>query len=167
MAVWNILLSPAFHRAWVAKTLDMTIEHEVGHNWFMGILGSNERDHPWMDEGVNSYFDDRYKAMKYPAKNYPNWLAKRLPDDVNELAVDGIAKIKKDQPIETASPDFTFVNYPVIVYMKTGILVKHLENAMGTSASTVVCRRITNNGNSNIHIQKIFNKALRWVMEKQ
>ncbi|MDW8335057.1 MAG: M1 family metallopeptidase, partial [Bacteroidia bacterium] len=35
------------------------IVHEVGHNWFYGILGSNERDHPWMDEGLNSYYEYR------------------------------------------------------------------------------------------------------------
>jgi len=115
-----------------SRELDMTIEHEVGHNWFMGILGSNERDHPWMDEGVNTYFDDRYKAIKYPGKDYPKWIANRLPDNLNELAVDGLAKIKKDQPVESPSADFTFVNYPIIVYMKTGVLLKHLENAMGT-----------------------------------
>ena len=31
--------------------------HEVGHNWFYGILGSNERKNPWMDEGINSYYE--------------------------------------------------------------------------------------------------------------
>ncbi|MBO9201379.1 MULTISPECIES: M1 family metallopeptidase [Niastella] len=115
-----------------SKSLDMTIEHEVGHNWFMGILGSNERDHPWMDEGVNSYFDDRYKAMKYPEQHHSKWILKRMPDNASELAVDMLAKIKKDQPAALPSPDFTSLNYSVIVYMKTGILVKHLENAMGT-----------------------------------
>ncbi|AEW00986.1 hypothetical protein Niako_4730 [Niastella koreensis GR20-10] len=115
-----------------SKELDMTIEHEVGHNWFMGILGSNERDHPWMDEGVNTYFDDRYKAIKYPGADYPKWIANRLPANLNELAIDGIAKLKKDQPVETIAADFTFVNYFIMVYMKTGILLKHLENAMGT-----------------------------------
>ena len=48
-----------------AKDLDLTIEHEVGHNWNYGILASNEREHPWMDEGMNTYFDNRYEAMKY------------------------------------------------------------------------------------------------------
>ena len=35
------------------KDLDITIAHELGHNWFCGALGTNERDHPWMDEGMN------------------------------------------------------------------------------------------------------------------
>ena len=114
------------------KSLDMTIEHEVGHNWFMGILGSNEREHPWMDEGVNTYFDNRYKALKYSGSGYPKWIENRLPDNLVELPIDALAKIKKDQPAATRAPDFTFVNYPVITYLKTGILLKHMETAMGT-----------------------------------
>ncbi len=113
------------------KQLDMTIEHEIGHNWFYGILASNERDHPWMDEGVNSYYDNRYKAIKYPNSDYPKWIQNRLPENFEALAVDALAKIKKDQPAATRSADFTQVNYMVIAYLKTGLLVQQLENAMG------------------------------------
>ncbi|MEP7109121.1 MAG: M1 family metallopeptidase, partial [Ferruginibacter sp.] len=38
------------------ETLDAVIAHEIGHNWFMSMLGSNERAHTWMDEGLNTYF---------------------------------------------------------------------------------------------------------------
>lgn len=31
--------------------------HEVGHTWFPMIVGSNERRHPWMDEGLNTFVD--------------------------------------------------------------------------------------------------------------
>ena len=48
--------------------LDVTIAHEVGHNWFYGILGSNERDYPFMDEGLNSFYEMRYTRAKYPEK---------------------------------------------------------------------------------------------------
>ena len=47
------------------ETLDAVIAHEIGHNWFMGMLGSNERAHTWMDEGLNTYFQFRYEAEKY------------------------------------------------------------------------------------------------------
>ena len=29
--------------------------HEVAHMWFYGMIGSNEADHAWMDEGFTSY----------------------------------------------------------------------------------------------------------------
>ena len=48
------------------EELEIVIVHEVGHNWFYGMLGSNERDHPWMDEGLNTLNEMRYIATKYP-----------------------------------------------------------------------------------------------------
>ncbi|WP_207513159.1 M1 family metallopeptidase [Longitalea luteola] len=115
-----------------AKQLDMTIEHEVGHNWFYGILASNERAHPWLDEGVNSYYDTRYKARKYEKSNLVAWVQKRLPENEGALFIDALAKIKKDQPVATHSADFTFLNYAVMSYTKTAILLQRLEQAMGT-----------------------------------
>jgi aminopeptidase N len=31
--------------------------HEIGHNWFPMIVGSDERRYPWMDEGFNTFID--------------------------------------------------------------------------------------------------------------
>ncbi|WP_375771565.1 M1 family metallopeptidase [Archangium gephyra] len=32
-----------------------TVAHEFGHNYWQGLLASNEFEEPWLDEGVNSY----------------------------------------------------------------------------------------------------------------
>ena len=104
-----------------ARELDLTIEHEVGHNWFYGILGTNERRYPWMDEGINTYYDNRYEALYY-GETENNDAA-----EMNTLAVE-----KKDQPISTPSEDFTVENYNNIAYTKAGIWLKMLEDTLGT-----------------------------------
>ncbi len=117
------------------KALENTIEHEVGHNWNYGILASNEREHPWMDEGMNTYFDNRYEAIKYHAaieiipKN--KFIQSRLPENFNDLIYRILIDTKKDQSIETTSENFSELNYNEIAYYKTGKWMKVLEEYVG------------------------------------
>lgn len=39
--------------------IDFVTIHEFGHGYFMGILGSNEFEEPFLDEGMNEYWDQR------------------------------------------------------------------------------------------------------------
>ena len=43
------------------------LTHEVGHNWFPMIVGSNERVHTWQDEGFNNFINTFSEARRYPA----------------------------------------------------------------------------------------------------
>jgi aminopeptidase N len=43
----------------------MVTVHEFGHAYFMGILASNEFEEPWLDEGVNSYWEERIMDHYY------------------------------------------------------------------------------------------------------
>lgn len=114
-----------------SKTLDLVIEHEVGHNWFYGILASNERDHPWMDEGINSYYGNRYKGWKYPGHRKKNWITAKIPEDEESLALAAIAKEKKDQPVNTPAADFTEENYALVAYAKTAKWMKLMADSIG------------------------------------
>ena len=104
-----------------AKTLDKVIAHEIGHNWFYGILASNERKHPWMDEGINSFYENSYAASK-------DHHADQLSE--NEFLETVIAE-KLDQPIETTSEAFSDRNYGLVAYIKTSQWVRLLQKELG------------------------------------
>lgn len=42
---------------WSADDLYMVTAHEIGHNWFPMIVGSDERRYAWMDEGLNTFIN--------------------------------------------------------------------------------------------------------------
>ena len=39
------------------KGLFGVVDHELGHNWYPMIVGSDERRHAWMDEGFNTFIN--------------------------------------------------------------------------------------------------------------
>lgn len=42
-----------------ARALEMVTIHEFGHQYFYGLLASNEFEEAWLDEGMNSYVESR------------------------------------------------------------------------------------------------------------
>ncbi len=113
-----------------SKELDNLIEHEVGHNWFYGILGTNEREFPWMDEGMNSYYDKRYKSIYYPRYQNETKLNNKMPFNFEDLITSSLCSIHKDQPINTISKNFSSVNYNFVAYNKTAMWLQLLETQL-------------------------------------
>jgi len=115
------------------ESLDMIIEHEVGHNWLYGVLATDERKFPWMDEGMNSYYDNRYYALRYSKNKIEtgNFFSKRLPADEEKFLYNIQIAEKKDQPIATRSQDFSEINYDAIAYYKTSFWMRKLEDFLG------------------------------------
>ncbi|MGB0137786.1 MAG: M1 family metallopeptidase [Flavobacteriales bacterium] len=126
-----------------AQSLETVIVHEVGHNWFYGILGSNERTNAWMDEGINSYNETRYFRTKYGDSLH--LASGATPDDLSEklgltrysyksrdeLAWLLTARNYRDQPMQCHSNSFTDINYGTVVYKKSAAAMDHLAGYLG------------------------------------
>ncbi|MFT3933369.1 MAG: M1 family metallopeptidase [Chitinophagaceae bacterium] len=81
-----------------ASELENVIEHEVGHNWLQGILASNERQYAWMDEGINTYYDNRYEASQKIEKEKQeskSSIKQHLPTNL-EPVLQSLVAVKKE-----------------------------------------------------------------------
>ena len=124
-----------------SMSLEEVIMHEVGHNWFYGILGSNERRYAWMDEGINSFNEMRYMIQKFPTKKISDFIFSEakiilrqndapMSEVYHQMYLYNAAK-GLDQPLNLSSPNYTDFNYGSIVYSKSAVILYYLYNYLG------------------------------------
>jgi hypothetical protein len=128
------LITPGGSQA-VLKNM-MTLQQRT--DWFYGIVEPNERDFPWMNEGINTYYNQRYPSLYTVAANtksilgLQSLLQKKIPASVEKLLLPTIIRMKKDQPINTTAADFSALNYRLIAGEKAAAWVQLLEAKLGT-----------------------------------
>lgn len=123
----------------LASTDRTTIVHEVGHNWFYGIIGSNERSYPWMDESINTYYENRHSKSTKNGYDFskPNYNSKyaaedRFADGLSIVYANSLTR-NTDQAINLHSADYTSSNYGGIIYGKGAYVFSLLQQFLGDS----------------------------------
>jgi hypothetical protein len=119
------------------EKLDAVIAHEIGHNWFYSVLGSNERDHAWMDEGINTYFQFRYEHEKYRANSLfgdviPKAVREKPLDQFQAAVYSALMNVPMPEAIDLTALDYPNKDeYAVIVYLKTALWMYMIEALEG------------------------------------
>jgi hypothetical protein len=80
---------------------DCVIAHEVGHQWFMGIVGSNSYLEPWLDESFASYTEWVYCKEYYPSQASDGiwWLGYDMSTSISDY--------------DNITPGSAYINLPV------------------------------------------------------
>lgn len=122
------------------NALETVIVHEIGHNWFYGVLANNERAYPWLDESINSYYEVRYLREEHPDQKLINEFPKVMEflgldefkhDYQNNLFYLFSARRNESQPIGESSEAFSSLNYGAMVYGKGALAFDYLSYYLG------------------------------------
>lgn len=116
-----------------SPSIEDVIVHEVGHNWFYGMLGFNERRYPMLDEGINTYYDHRYS---YEIKEQMPYMGFQhsTPDKARgsmQLSYLANSFFGGDQPLNLHSTDYGKMNYGLIIYEKMPEALIYLDAYTG------------------------------------
>jgi len=95
------------------------VTHEIGHNWFPMIVGTNERKFMWMDEGFNTFINE-YSTEKFNNGEYFDSKNRNAP---------GIANGMKREKDPLMTPPDAITNYGQY-YNKTALGLDMLRNVV-------------------------------------
>lgn len=96
------------------------ITHEMGHNWFPMIIGSNERRFMWMDEGLNTFING-YAS---------NWFNHGEYRDTSSIAVSMTRSLLKEKDPLMTAPEVMAFSDGGLYYYKTALALNVLRNVV-------------------------------------
>lgn len=109
--------------------LERTVVHEIGHQYFYGLLASNEFEEAWLDEGFTSYAED--KLMEHEFGVAPN------------LAVEG-SYMTDPAPLKLAAWEYKdHRHYAENVYMRSKLVLLAIEKQVGEKTMHRIMRTYT------------------------
>jgi hypothetical protein len=110
---------------------EMVTIHEFGHGYWYGIVGSNEFEEAWLDEGINSYSEAKAMERYYgeEASMIDLW-GMKINDYVMQRAqIMGMSKL--DPVVKKSWEYYSFGTYGGNSYMKASLVLLTLENFLG------------------------------------
>ncbi len=115
------------------RTPEVVTVHEFGHQYFYGMLASNEVDEPWLDEGFTSYFES--KAMQRHYSGLFNSRRFQLPGNFQSLT--SYLMTPNSDPLTRKG--YESATYGNTAYTKPDMVLQQLEALLGhTTMSNVV-----------------------------
>jgi hypothetical protein len=120
-----------WYSAWSgARAIESVTIHELLHQWFYGLVATNEARSPFLDEGLTSYAELRTLDIGWgPGSAYRGFGLELSATSLGRAFAAGRAE---DLPVSSAAADFpTFRVLGALVYSRTATILETLARVYG------------------------------------
>jgi hypothetical protein len=113
-----------------ARSTEAVTVHELAHQWFYGIIASNEARYPFLDEGLTSYAENRALDAAYGHGSL--YSAFGLELSVTAASRTFAVARAEDARLSSPAADFPgFITLAALVYSRTATLLESLARVYG------------------------------------
>jgi len=119
----------------VTENQEILIAHELSHQWWYALVGSDPYEYPWLDEGLAEH-----SSLLYMETIYGEEVADRIRSHRWEIPVKWAQKNGYDVKVGQPVTGFNGTNYEIMVYAKSALFFDSLYQAMGRERYLEVLR---------------------------
>ena len=117
--------------SWDYYGLEVTVAHEYGHQYWYGMVATNEFEEPWLDEGINSYTESKVMGSIF-GRNTSFMNARNLyGSDIENERVFYLYRPDEDPIVRLGWKFASEASYGAIAYGKTATMLTTLEGVIG------------------------------------
>jgi len=119
----------------------MVIYHEISHQWWYGMVASNEFEEAWLDEGFATYSENRIMEKRFGLKaNLVNlWRINFSDDNLTKLSY--LLDPQSDPVVKNSWEFMDYLSYRACVYSKASLLLETLGNYLGQDRMSELLRK--------------------------
>ena len=109
---------------------EVVTEHEFGHQYWYGMVATNEFEEAWLDEGINSYTEVKVMDALYGKNSFANLPFAQMSEDQAQRAM-YLSDPNKDPIARLGWKYYSNSSYGSITYGKTATMLLTLEKVIG------------------------------------
>src|SRR5574341_397673 len=109
--------------------MDLIIAHEVAHQWWYGVVGNNQVDAPWIDEGLTEY-----SVIVYYTEAEGSGAGEAVRDAYQREVDSYLAQGNDREPVGLPAEQYNERQYRVFVYSAGALFYSYLEDQYGKDA---------------------------------
>jgi hypothetical protein len=121
--------------------LEYLITHEIAHQWWYGVVGNDEIEEPWLDEGLTEYSTILYFEKNYGKKQKDEIMNSFIKSNIERFGMNSNTYPKINRSLSQFN---NWQEYSALVYSKGAMIHEDLRALIGDEKYYKLLRKYYN-----------------------